>query len=98
METQKIWAKVLKCLRENNEQMLLSVVSNLQIIFTHETITIFAQNKSTFDILTKYKDILDLYSGNKNIINIKMFKQSKEQISIEKKLINFFGDKLEIDV
>ena len=98
METREIWAHVLKCLRENNEHVLLSALSNLAVIFTHDSITIIAANRSILDLLLKHKDVLNKYAGKKELINIKLIKQDKKEMTLEQKLAKIFGDKLVVEV
>jgi len=89
MQSQSEWANILKVLRET-DPVLLGVVSNIQTVFTHETITIIATNKGVFDILNKNADKL----GG---AIIKMKKQEKAGLTLEQKLRGLFGDKLKIE-
>ena len=98
LKTREIWAQVLKKLRENNEQILLSSISNLQVIFTRESITIIVLNKTIYDLLIKNKYIFDKYTGKKDLIVIKMTKQEKKQLTLKQKLEKIFGDKLVVEV
>jgi len=98
LKTREIWAQVLKKLRENNEQILLSSISNLQVIFTRESITIIVLNKTIYDLLIKNKYIFDKYTGEKDLIVIKMTKQEKKQLTLKQKLEKIFGDKLVVEV
>ena len=90
MESKTNWANTLRRLRETNDTILLSAVSNLQTIFTHDTITLIAPNKSIYDILTKYQTKL-------GPVTIKLKNQTKQELTIEQKLQNLFGDKLKIE-
>ena len=99
METREIWAHILKFLRENGENILLSAISNLQIIFTRETITIISPNSAVYDLLIKHQSIFDTYAGKSGLVNIKkVTKQEKPQMTLEQKLAKIFGDKLIIEV
>jgi len=91
MQSQTTWANTLKSLRENNETLVLTAVSNLQTIFTHDTITLITPNQSIHDILKKHQDKL----GN---VIIKLKKQETHELTTEQKLKNLFGEKLRIEV
>jgi len=86
MQSREQWAIILKRLRESNETVILAAVSNLQTIFTHDTITLIAPNKTTFDILNKYAVKLAPAL-------IKLKTTETQQLTIEQKLKNLFGDK-----
>ena len=92
MQTREQWATTLKELREQEEHVLLGILSDIPVTFTHDTITIIAPNKSTFDILEKHRDAL----GAQVILKLK--KHEEKILTTEQKLRNLFGDKLAVDV
>ena len=98
METREIWAKVLRVLREKNDQFLLAALSDLQIVFTHDSITITASNPGVFEILKKYQAALDSYAGKEGLIKIRLQQKTPAAKTVEQKLGEIFGDKLEIVV
>ena len=92
METRKIWAGILKKLRESGESAVFAAVSNLPVVFTHESITLITTNKAVFDLLDKNQSVF-----GSELVRIKLKNKEKQDSSIEQKLINLFGDKLEIE-
>jgi len=91
METRNQWAITLKNLRETGDCVILGAVQNVQTIFTHDNIIIITPNKSSFDMLTKYREKL---GGN---VVIRMKKTEDAELTIEQKLVQIFGDHLKIE-
>ena len=81
---------MLKRLREENEVIILSAVSNIQTIFTHDTITLITPNQSVFEILKKHQEKL-------SPAIIKLKNQESKILTKEQKLKNLFGEKLKIE-
>ena len=90
METRDKWANTLKMLREREEHVLLSAVSNLSVSFTHDSIILTASNQSVFEILKDNKNLLPPET------KIKRREKSERTKSVEQKLRDIFGNKLEI--
>ena len=88
VQTQDEWVQVLKTLRERDESILHGIVSNLQIIFTHDTITLVAPNRGVAEILEKNRAAL---ASDK--IKIRLREKPEKNITLEQKLANLFGDK-----
>ena len=90
METRELWAATLKTLREGGEHVLLGVLSNLTVTFTHDSVTILTPNMGVYDILAKYHTF---FSSDK--IKIKL-KDTNSKLTIEQKLLNLFGERCTI--
>ena len=93
METREQWAAILKRLRETGEHVLIGVLSNLTVTFTHDTITIIAPNQGIFNMLVKYKDTIDC-----DTVFFRLKISEEKNLTIEQKLQYLFGEKLEVDV
>jgi len=93
METRDAWSNTLKNLRQSGDTILLSALSNIQAIFTHDTIVLLATNKGVFEILNQNKEKL---KPNNITLEIKQKKHYEEALTTEKKLLNFFGDKITV--
>ena len=91
METRNTWAETLKRLRESGELVLLGVLGNLPVTFTHESITITAPNKGVYDMLFKNQKTL----GD---VQIKLKSAEHRNLTVEQKLQHLLGDKLKIEV
>ena len=93
METRTAWANYLKKLRTGNEPVLFNALSNIPVVFTHDTIKLTAPNQTTYDILNKYKDN---FRDIKFPVIIETRPHSTHTQDIKIILKNIFGDKLEI--
>jgi hypothetical protein len=89
-ETTLLWAKTLKSIRESGDEVLLSLLSNITVTFTSDTIVLHAPNRGVFEMIEKNRDKLDPR------IEIKIKSQDERDLTITKKLINLFGEKLEL--
>ncbi|MCL2228280.1 MAG: hypothetical protein FWC00_00455 [Firmicutes bacterium] len=94
METRSDWAQILKRLRDASEEVILSVISNLDVTFTHDAINIYVEVKSTYDMLVKNQAVFD---SDKVKIHYRP-KSKNAHITMEQKLGNLFGDRLFVEV
>jgi len=88
--SQATWVNVLKQLREGGDVVLLSAVSNLSVVFTHETITVVAPNKSMYEFLTKN-------TAKLGGAIIKLKTAAQKELTVEQKLKGLFGEKLKVE-
>ena len=90
-QTSRLWANVLKRVRESGDEILLSILSNLFVTYTTEAIILTAPNKGIYEILEKNRDKLGC-----DLIQIKLKKPDDKDLTTEQKLVNLFGEKLEL--
>ena len=96
-DTSKVWAGVLKGLRENNEIVLLGICADLKDIeFSNNYITITVNDQARYGMLSKHKDILNKYANGDDVIQIHMNTKKKEKNETIYKLKELFGENLQI--
>jgi len=91
METQTLWAKTLRTLREKNETVLVTAISNLPISFTADTITLTISNPAVRALVEKEKALLP------DCLSIKNPRPHHAKMTLTEKMEKLFGDKLITD-
>jgi hypothetical protein len=94
MQTQDNYLKLLKLLRENGEEILLSAFSNITPTYTHDSIIITTNKRATFEILKKYQEKISEYAGLAITLT---FKPLETRETTENKLEKLFGEKLVVE-
>ena len=94
METRSEWAQILKRLRDAGEDVILSVISNLDVTFTHDAINVYTEVKSTYDMLSR-----NIAVFGSSLVKLHHRPKSKDaHITTEQKLSNLFGERLFVEV
>jgi hypothetical protein len=90
----EIWAKVLKHLRETNENSLFSLISNIDDPeFTDSSIIITAAGAAEYTVLNRNKDKLNAVAGGDYIVVNKKANAAIANDNLDK-LRELFGEKL----
>ena len=55
METRELWARILKTVRESGDPYCIGLLSNLNVSFTHDTITIKVKKEKENSLTTEQK-------------------------------------------
>jgi hypothetical protein len=90
----EIWAKILKNLRENNENSLFSLISGIDDPeFTDSGIIITAGSSAEYTVLNQNKDKLNAVAGGDYIVINKKETAKTANENLDK-LRELFGEKL----
>jgi len=91
MDTQNIWAKTLKTLREKNEIAILASISNIQPSFTHDEIILNIKTNAIYDLLKMNAKLFP-----PQVVLRPPYKNDTPP-TIEQKLGKIFGDKFFVE-
>lgn len=95
-DMQKIWARVLKLLRENNEYVLHTACQELNNIeFSNQQIIINCHDTAMFSLFTKYLPLLIKYAGSDCIV-VKQINGNKTKHNKSDTLKKLFNEKVKL--
>ena len=94
-DTSVIWARVLRILRDNDESILHSACSNIDVEFTNDEIILTTASETVVQVLQRYHGKLNEYAGGQ-YIKINLGGRTKNRREVVEKLREIFGEKLKV--
>ena len=95
-DTSKVWANVLKGLRESGDIVLHAMCAGLAVDFCNDFVTITVTDSGRHALLSKHLATLNKFAGG-DYIRIELNLRANEKSEKIERLKELFGDKVNIE-